>query len=111
MTASEFIGKIFFFSKKKSNKNDKIEKSEDDYLISNNLLCRFVLDGAGKKVGESIAIDEDIIIIKTKNKYLGVPLKHIEEKDKTLLVKGLIDKNKAREMGENWCRKALDGKE
>ena len=51
------------------------------------------------------------MIIKTKNKYLGVPLKHIEEKDKTLLVKGLIDKNKAREMGEKWCRKALDGKE
>jgi hypothetical protein len=66
------------------------------------MLCRFVLDGAGKKVGESIAIDEDILIIKSEKKYLGVPLKHIEEEGKTLLVKGLVDKAKAEEMGEKW---------
>ena len=105
MTASENIGGVFFFSRKKRKKND--ETIDEDFDRSN-LLCRFVLDGLGEKVGESVAIDEDIIIIKAGSKYLGVPLKHIEEEEKTLLVRGLVDQSKAEEMGENWRRKALD---
>ena len=66
------------------------------------MLCRFVLDGTGKKIGESVAIDNDILIIKTGKDYLGVPLKHIEEEGKTLLVKGLVEREKALQMGEKW---------
>jgi len=105
MTTKENIGGIFFFSNKKRNKKD--EATEEDFDMSN-LLCRFVIDGLGEKVGESVAIDGDIIVIKAGKKYLGVPLKHIEEKEKTLLVKGLVDQSKAEEMGENWRQKALD---
>ena len=65
-------------------------------------MCRFVLDGIGRKIGESVAVDEDIVIIKSGTKYLGVPLKHIEEEGKTLLVKGLVDQDKAEIMGEKW---------
>lgn len=93
------IGGIFFFSRGKRKKSDEFEEKE---FLKNKLLCRFVLDGIGKKVGESVAIDDDILIIKSGNKYLGVPLKHIEEDEKTLLVKGLIDQKKAEEMGEKW---------
>lgn len=99
MNLSERIGNLFFFSKKKRRKKEDIEEEEN---YKEKLLCRFVLDGAGKKVGESIAIDEDILIIKSDDKYLGVPLKHIEEEGKTLLVKGLVDRDKAEEMGEKW---------
>ena len=94
----ESIGGLFFFSK---NKRKKIEEDEEEESYKTSLLCRFVLDGIERKIGESVAIDEDIMIIKSGNKYLGVPLKHIEEKEKTLLVKGLVDKDKAEEMGEN----------
>jgi hypothetical protein len=90
---------LFFFSKGKKRKNEKIEKEEN---YKNSMICRFVLDGIGRKIGESVALDEDIIIIKSGNKYLGVPLKHIEEDGKTLLVKGLVDQFNAEKMGEKW---------
>jgi hypothetical protein len=105
MNISESIGGIFFFSIKKRKNKDEVV---DEELDNNNLLCRFVLDGFGGKIGESVAIDNDIIIIKAGCKYLGVPLKHIEEEEKTLLVKGLLDQSKAEEMGENWRRKSFD---
>jgi hypothetical protein len=60
------------------------------------------LDRGGNKLGESVAIKEDILIIKTEKDYLGIPIKHIKEEEKTLLVKGLIDKDKAKAMGEIW---------
>ena len=92
---TEIIGGVFFFFRGKRKKRDEFEEEE---FLKNKLLCRFVLDGIGKKVGESVAIDSDILIIKSGSKYLGVPLKHIEEDEKTLLVKGLIDQKKAEEM-------------
>jgi hypothetical protein len=105
MTVSESTGGIFFFSIKKRKKKDE---AVDEEFEGDNLLCRFVLDGFGKQIGESVAIDDDIIIIKAGSKYLGVPLKHVEEEEKTLLVKGLVDQSKAEEMGENWRRKSFD---
>jgi len=92
-------GRVYFFSGIK-------RKKEETYLDlenhENNLLCRFVLDGLGVKLGESIALNNDIIIIKNGKKYLGIPLKHVEEDGTKLIVKGLVDKKKALEMGEKW---------
>lgn len=99
MSITRIIGELFFFYRRNNIKTDSIN---DDESEKNNLLCRFVIDGTGKKVGESIAIFHDLIIIKARDKYLGVPLKHIEEEGKTLIVKGLVDQDKAREMGEHW---------
>ena len=89
---------IFIFSRRKQKR--EVQEKEEEY--KNNLLCRFVVDGIGKTVGESVAVNEDLLIIKSKDKYLGVPLKHIQEKGKTLLVKGLIDNSNAEVMGEKW---------
>jgi len=100
----ETFGGIFIFSKRN---RKRIEEIEEEESAKEKLLCRFVLDGVGIKVGESVAIDEDIIIIKSKNKYLGVPLKHIEEEGKTLLVKGLVEHDKAEIMGEKWRRESF----
>lgn len=96
------IDYIFFFSRNR--KRDDIEEEEN---YKKNLTCRFVLDGSGKKVGESVAVDDDILIIKSGKKYLGVPLKHIEEEEKTLLVKGLLEKDKAEVIGEKWRRESF----
>jgi len=100
----ETIGGIFIFSKGKRKRKSEIEE-EESYKA--NLLCRFVLDGAGVKIGESVAIDDDVMIIKTRNNYLGVPLKHIEEKEKTLLVKGLVEQDQAEIMGEKWRKESF----
>ena len=99
---AEVVGGIFFFSRKKR----KVEESEEPSQESE-LLCRFVLDGAGRNIGESVAVDNDILIIKSGSKYLGVPLKHIEEEGKTILVKGLVDQDKAELMGERWRQESF----
>ena len=94
--------KIGIFSKSKS-KN--IENTEDKY---NDLLCKFVYNGSGNKIGETVSIFDDIVIIKSGTKFLGVPIKHIEKNDKTLLVKGLVDFTKAYELGEKWRKKSYN---
>jgi len=99
MIITSCLGGVFFFSRKKHRKNE-----EEETAKINGLLCRFVLDGLGRKIGESVAVDDDIVIIKSGSKYLGVPLKHIEEDEKTLLVKGLVDQDKAEVLGEKWRR-------
>ena len=90
---------VFFFFKGRRRKNKEAEEEEN---YTDSLLCRFVVDGFGKKIGESVAVDDDVLIIKDGKKYLGVPLKHVEEKDKFLLVKGLVEREKAELMGEKW---------
>ena len=98
------IGGVFIFSRNRRKKNEELEEEE---AYKSSLLCRFVIDGAGRKVGESVAIDEDILIIKSGNKYLGIPLKHIEEEEKTLLVKGLVERDKAELLGEKWRQQSF----
>jgi hypothetical protein len=90
---------IFLFLRNKKQRSEDESKKE---VKKNGLLCRFVVDIKGNKIGESVAVNDDIIIVKAGNRYLGVPLKHIDEKEKMLLVKGLIDFSKAEEMGEKW---------
>ena len=102
LIAFESLGGLFFFARKKSK-----EVEDETYQEHNNLLCRFVTDGAGRKIGESVSLDDDIIIIKSKGKFLGVPLKHVEESGKAILVKGLVDFDKAYEMGEKWRRESF----
>ncbi len=95
----ELIACFIYLSNKKN--NNKREEEDKDH---GSILCRFVNDGKGKKIGESIAIDGDILIIKSGKKYLGVPLKHVVESDKELKVKGLINLDLAEKMGEKWLK-------
>jgi len=97
------LNTVLFFSRARNN-SDELEEEQN---YKDTLLCRFVLDGLGKKIGESVAVDEDVLIIKTGKKYLGVPLKHIEEDGKVILVKGLVDKENAELMGEKWRQESF----
>jgi hypothetical protein len=93
---------IFIFNKKK----ETTEKKKTSENVDASMICKFVLDGTGKKLGESVSIDDDVLIIKSVSRFLGVPLKHVESIEKTLIVKGLIDFTKAYELGEKWRKES-----
>lgn len=95
------LGGLFFFARKKGKLEDEIDPEH------NELLCRFVTDGTGRKIGESISLDGDILIIKSGGRFLGIPLKHIEEDGKNIMVKGLVDFDKAYEMGDKWRKESF----
>ena len=94
----QFVGGVFSFTKKKETMEEKTSLD----TMGSSMICKFVVDGTGKKLGESVTIDHDVLIIKSGSRFLGVPLKHVESMEKTLLVKGLIDFTKAYELGEKW---------
>lgn len=83
--------------------------NEQCYLTEN-LLCCFVYDNMGKKIGESVALYDDILIIKSSTFFLGVPLKHVELNEKKITIKGLIEYSKAFEIGETWRRRSIKEK-
>jgi hypothetical protein len=96
------IGNIFFFNKKK----DETETQKTTETSDPSMLCKFVVDKSGKKIGESVSITHDVLIIKSGALFLGVPLKHVESSEKTLLVKGIFDFTKAYELGEKWRKES-----
>jgi hypothetical protein len=99
---SAYIGNIFFFNKKK----DDIVTQKSIENVDPSMICKFVVDGSGKKIGESVSIDHDVLIIKAGTLFLGVPLKHVESGEKTLMVKGIFDFTKAYELGEKWRKES-----
>jgi hypothetical protein len=102
LMTSIYIGNIFFFNKKK-------EDTETQKTIENvhpSMTCKFVVDGSGKKIGESVSVADDVLIIKSGSLFLGVPLKHVESGEKTLMVKGIFDFTKAYELGEKWRKES-----
>jgi len=98
----DYIGVLFFFHKKKE--TIVPEKPVDTPDAS--MICKFVLDGTGKKLGESVSVNHDVLIIKSGSQFLGVPLKHVEPVGKTLVVKGLLNFTKAYELGEKWRKES-----
>jgi hypothetical protein len=92
----------FFFRKKEM--STEVKKTTE--IPDSSMLCKFVVDGTGKKIGESVSIAHDVLIIKSGSQFLGVPLKHVEPAEKTLVVKGLVDFTKAYELGEKWRKES-----
>ena len=92
---------MYFFSKKK----EPAEKKKPVH-VDQSMLCKFVVDGTGKRIGESVSMTEDVLIIKSGARFLGVPLKHVQNGEKTLVVKGLIDFSKAYALGEEWRKES-----
>jgi hypothetical protein len=94
----EYMGKYLFLFYKSSKKNVR----QNTYDDISDMLARFVIDNYGKKIGESVAVYHDLLIIKQKKTYLGIPMKHVTFEGKKLLVKGLIDSSKAKKLGNDW---------
>lgn len=92
---------LYFFSKKK----DPAERKKM-LAVDQSMLCKFVVDGTGKRIGESVSMTQDVLIVKAGARFLGVPLKHVETGEKNLVVKGLIDFSKAYALGEAWRKES-----
>lgn len=82
------------------------QKKPSNETISN-LICKFVFDGLGNPLGESISVEKDLIIVKTDGSFLGIPLKHVESDGKKVIVKGLVDQKNAKLLGERWRRQEM----
>ncbi|HHF55485.1 MAG TPA: hypothetical protein ENL42_01035 [Thermoplasmatales archaeon] len=77
-------------------------KDKFDYI------ARFVVDSEGKRIGESISVFEDLLIIKKEEKFYAIPFKHVELKGEEIHVKGVIQWDKAEELAKRW-KNAKDG--
>ncbi|MBE8539593.1 DUF5749 family beta-barrel protein [Geoglobus acetivorans] len=64
------------------------------------LICRFVFMN-GKEIGESIDVYGDHLIIKSSDKFFGVPLSAVKEDGDGLALEE-FDEEKAKEIGEKW---------
>jgi len=84
--------------KGKSDEMIAIAKRKD--LLS--LLSRFVADKKGNRIGESISLYNDLLIIKKDNDYYAIPLKHVELKNEEIHLKGIVQWERARELAEEW---------
>ena len=65
-------------------------------------IARFVVDSQGKRIGESISIFEDMLIIKKGGKFYAIPFKHVEMKGDEIHVKGIVQWDRAEELAKRW---------
>ncbi len=65
-------------------------------------IARFVVDLQGKRIGESISIFEDMLIIKKGEKFYAIPFKHVEMRGDEIHVKGVVQWDKAEQLAKRW---------
>ena len=80
-----------------------VEEDPKDHLLS-----LFIKDANGKVIGESIGVEGRYIIMKSGLKFYSIPLKNIVEGEMELTLKGRINRPRARKLGEQWRKRALD---
>lgn len=68
------------------------------------LISRFVVDINGKKIGESISLFGDMLIIKKEDGYYAIPLKHVERRGEEIHLKGVIQWDRAEELAKEWMK-------
>ncbi|MEM1514005.1 MAG: DUF5749 family beta-barrel protein [Candidatus Thermoplasmatota archaeon] len=65
-------------------------------------IARFIIDSEGNRIGESISVYKDLLIIKRNNEFYAIPFRHIEKKDENIIVKGAIEWENAKKLAEEW---------
>lgn len=69
------------------------------------LLSRFVEDAKGERVGETVGLDGDLVIIKSGTTYKAVPRKHLTLEDDVFKVHGVVSWDEAERLGAEWRKK------
>ncbi len=67
------------------------------------LICRFV-EKDGEIIGESIDVFEGHLIVKRREKFIGVPLNVVELINDKIIVRD-FDEKRGEEVGEKWIEK------
>jgi len=80
---------------------DKDETPKVEYL------CKIV-KCQGKKIGESIAVDEEQLLIKNKSEILAIPLERVAEVSEEEIVIDKFNKTKAKKAGKSWKKNEAD---
>ena len=81
-----------------------MEKKEDLY---ESLIPRFVVNKSGEKIGETIGMDGQRIILKKNSDFYSVPLSVLDEHLGELIIEKDIDWEKAKALGERWRKKSF----
>lgn len=66
------------------------------------LLLRFVDDPSGRRVGETMAVDGDDLVVKDASGFLVVAAADVEENGPGLRLKTPLDETEARRKGDAW---------
>jgi hypothetical protein len=69
---------------------------------TSSLVPRFVVDNDGKRIGESISVYDDLLVIKKKGKFYAIPLKHVEVRKKELYLRGVVQWDVAEKLATEW---------
>ncbi|MDI6917657.1 MAG: hypothetical protein QMC80_07670 [Thermoplasmatales archaeon] len=81
-----------------------MEKKED---LSESLIPRFVVNKNGEKIGETIGMDGQRIILKKNGDFYSVPVSVLDEHLGELTIKKNIDWETAKALGERWRKKSF----
>ena len=66
------------------------------------MLLRFVEDEKGARVGETVAVEGDQMIVKAPGGFLAVPTSQLSESGAGLKLTGTFDEAAAKSAGEAW---------
>lgn len=65
-------------------------------------IAKFVVDTDGKRIGESISVFEDMLIIKKGEKFYAIPFKHVEVVGNEIHLRGIVQWDKAESLAKRW---------
>ncbi|MBU2565161.1 MAG: hypothetical protein KJ655_02770 [Candidatus Thermoplasmatota archaeon] len=80
------------------------KKLED---ISEYLIPRFVINKGGERIGETIGMDGQRVILKKDSNFYSVPLSVLDERHGELIIEKEPDWEKAKILGERWRKKSF----
>lgn len=83
-----------------------LKKSEEHENDSSDYMCKFVLLD-GEKIGESIALYDECLLVKNGSDIFGVPMDHIIAVSEEIVV-GKFNKKEAIKIGKKWKDKCAD---
>jgi len=68
------------------------------------VLSRFVEDQQGDRIGETVGMDGDLVIVKASDQaaYKAIPRKHLVRSGETFKVQGVVSWGEAERLGAEW---------
>ncbi|MHC1583463.1 MAG: DUF5749 family beta-barrel protein [Methanosarcinales archaeon] len=90
-----------FFRRKK-------EKIPDEKILRSKYSCKYVKKGDGDKIGESIIVRGERLIVKSEERILAIPLEAVERTGEDDLLVKEFDETEAERVGEEWLNHQRD---